>query len=388
MRAMDRELALARAWLRAQRIDPPPPLAVHADDDMRRVDVQQTVPELRLFEYLRSGHEALLVLENALRAAGREFGQLGSLLDFAGGYGRVLRHLVQRVPRERIAHSDVLAPALEFVRTTFGVHSFASAADMSALRFPRRYELIFAASLFSHLPRARFGPALRALHAALEPHGLLVFSTHSPLMLEPARRDRSGFTFAPSSESRVLAVEEYGSSWVEPELVRALCAEQGIEHVALLERELWRIQDVYIASREPLPGPAHWKPAPIARGSILRASLSPTGHAWIGGFVRVPREHAPLRELTVVVTPLAGDTPRAGTPLAAAAPERGRSFSALVREHTQPLAPHEGGERMRQFDWFLEGPAGALAEEPQALCALAELANGARSCFAVGALGG
>jgi hypothetical protein len=29
-----------------------------------------------------------------------------------------------------------------------------------------------------------------------------------------------------------------------------------------------------------------------------------------------------------------------------------------------------------------------LAEEPQALCALAELANGARSCFAVGALGG
>lgn len=373
---MDRELALARAWLRAQRIDPEPVLAVHPDDDMGRADVQHSAPGQRLLEYLRSGHEALLVLQNALRAAGRELARVESLLDFAGGYGRVLRHVVQHVPRERIAHSDVLAPALEFVRANFGVQSFASVTDVSALRFPRRYELIFVASLFSHLPRARFGPALRALYAALEPHGLLVFSTHSPELLEPAQRDRSGYRFVPSSESRVLAGEEYGSSWIEPELVRALCAEHGIAHVAVLERELWRIQDVYVASREPLPDLARWRPAPVARGSILRATLAPDGHAWIGGFVRVPREHAPLRELRVEVRPL-GAEPAAG----------GRSFTAALRAHEQALAPSEGGERTRQFDWFLEGPAQELAREPQAVCALAELAGGETTCFAACALG-
>jgi len=374
---MDRELALARAWLCAQRIDPEPALEVHPDDDMRRADVQQSASEQRLLEYLRSGHEAVLVLENALRAAGRELARVESMLDFAGGYGRVLRHLVQRVPRERIAHSDVLAPALEFVRGTFGVHSFASATDIATLRFPRRYELVFCASLFSHLSRARFGPALRALYGALEPNGLLVFSTHSPRVLEPAQRDPSGYTFVPSSESRVLAGEEYGSSWIEPELVRELCVREGSEHLAVLERELWRIQDVWIVSREPLPGLARWRPAPVARGSILRATLAPDGHAWIGGFVRIPREHAPPRELRVDVRALAADRAAGG-----------RSFAAALREHEQPLAPSEGGERMRQFDWFLEGPAQELAREPQALCASAQLAGGERSCFAACALGG
>ena len=365
---------LRAAWLEALRVAGPSSLdptglelAVHPDDDMARVDVQKVEPGRELAAYARSGHEGLACLENVLAAAGRSLGDTGALLDFAGGYGRILRWFVRALAPERIWSSDVLAPAVEFARATFGVHGFDSATDPAELRLPRRFDVIWVASLFSHLPRATFVPFLRALHEALEPGGLLVFSTHSPELLDPERRDTSGFTFVRASESHVLDLGDYGSTFVEPEVLHELAREAGVAHLAGLERELWRIQDVYVASNEPVPGLVDWRPAPIAHGSILEASVSRLngGHARIHGFVRVPVAYAPVTAVELRLGP--GDAGGEGDP---------RVEPCAHRPYDRALPQDVGGARFRQTDWLLEGPAPELLDTRAPLCVTARFGDG------------
>ena len=83
----DLETTLQTAWFRAEGLARLPEERIHPADDMYRADVQAVEPERRRSAYMRSGLEALRVLENALGAAGRRLSETGSLLDFAGGYG-------------------------------------------------------------------------------------------------------------------------------------------------------------------------------------------------------------------------------------------------------------------------------------------------------------
>src|SRR4051812_44396001 len=77
-------------------------------------------------------------------------------LDFACGYGRLLRFLSLAVTPERIWASDLQADAVGFVRDAFGVRALASHADPSRFAPDRRFDFIWVASLFSHLPEPLF----------------------------------------------------------------------------------------------------------------------------------------------------------------------------------------------------------------------------------------
>lgn len=323
--------------------------------------VLQVSPERRRQVYMRCGHESLCVLDNALAAAGRPLDGAAAVLDFACGYGRLLRFLVDRCGAERVHGSDILAPAVQFVRATFGVQAFDSARRPQDLVLPRRYDVIHVGSLFSHLPRSTFGPFLSVLARGLTDDGVLVFTTHNPSVHQGAL-DPSGFTFVPLSESEVLATADYGSTFVEPVLVQAIAKEQGLAGVATLEREVWRIQDVHVASRRELPGLRQWRPAPIARGSIVRAELRADGHAWVGGFFRLPRVLGAPREVWLCV-------------------DGGTFVQAEWRAHGQPLPSREGGRWFDQFDWYTEGPARDLLGGEHTVAAIAVLGDGTRSCF-------
>ncbi|MBK8100944.1 MAG: class I SAM-dependent methyltransferase [Planctomycetes bacterium] len=360
-RSPDAEERLQNDWFAAAGLQPPRHLAIHPDDDMYQGRVLQVSPERRRQVYMRCGHESLCVLENALSAAGCSLDRAGAVLDFACGYGRLLRFLVDRCGAERVHGSDILAPAVQFVRDTFGIHAFDSARRPEDLVLPRRYDVIHVGSLFSHLPRATFAPFLAVLARGLTDDGVLVFTTHNPSVHRGAL-DPSGFTFVPLSESEVLATADYGSTFVEPALVQAIAKAQGLTAVATLEREVWRIQDVHVASRRDLPGLRHWRPTPIARGSIVRAELRADGHAWVGGFVRLPRVLGAPREVWLGV-------------------DGARLVRAEWRPHPQALPDGEGGRWFDQFDWYTEGPAAELLAGEHTVAAIAVLADGTRSCF-------
>lgn len=339
-------------------------LKIAPADDMYRWAVEQGgSPELAPLEYLRAGQESLVVLEHLLHTVGRSLSTEERVLEFAAGYGRLTRWLAPRISPARLDVSDVLAPAVAFARSTFGVGGFVSETDPDALELPHRYSLIHVGSLFSHLPRHRFVALLRRLYGALLPDGLLVFSTHGTGLVD----SDEAFVFRTESESDVLDKAEYGATFVHPDEVRRLAEEAGVAHVVGLERELWDGQDLYVASRGRVPGLDGWTHANVARGRVTKVEVDTRrGHAWVGGFVRLPRGAVKAHRVKLVV----------GSE---------RLAPVEIEAHLAPDETSLEGTPLAadfvQHDWYVEGPFAGLPPGAHALVATVELSSGVRQCF-------
>jgi SAM-dependent methyltransferase len=195
---------------------------------------------------------ALKMLHPLRVLANWKFGGLtncGRLLDFASGFGRLTRFLVQEMHPGALVVSDIQAEAVDFQQRTFGVDGFASVTDPATLRHDKLFDAIFVASLFTHLPEHRFHAWLAKLVGLLTPRGMLVFTVHDASLLARHRPVApSGFDFNPHvSEVGSLAAAEYGSTHVSQEFVnRALDkASQGTGGHHRIPRGLWH-HDVYV----------------------------------------------------------------------------------------------------------------------------------------------
>lgn len=224
---------------------------IHPDDDIFAFFANHALAKNPAREYLSDGWRTLSELMVLLERQGRPLLGMGSVLEFGAGFGRFTRHLAPVMPG-RLTSSDVLPGTTAFLRDTFGVKAFESARDPAALRFPERYDLVFVLSVFTHLPPRQWGPWLRALEAALNPGGLLVFTVHN----EDFSRglgvvfDDDGTKFLTSSESPSVDGEVYGTTlttraWAEAEVARAL----GRPASAYAERAFWHGQDAVVVER-------------------------------------------------------------------------------------------------------------------------------------------
>ena len=88
-----------------------------------------------------------------------------------------------------------------------------------------RWSLFFL--LFSHLPRSTWSRWLKVLFDAVEPGGLLVFTTHGVKAadFDHVQLDDEGYFFAPSSESTAIDGQEYGTTFTTEAFVLARIAE-------------------------------------------------------------------------------------------------------------------------------------------------------------------
>ncbi|MGZ4169252.1 MAG: hypothetical protein ACXVSA_21270, partial [Solirubrobacteraceae bacterium] len=97
-------------------------LAVHPDDDMYAFSVSVVGSEaLGALAYVRAGASMMDVIE---RVAAWHFGDIskvGSVLDFAAGYGRSTRFLVHHLPRGTVTVGEIQSDALDFQAREFGV---------------------------------------------------------------------------------------------------------------------------------------------------------------------------------------------------------------------------------------------------------------------------
>ncbi len=206
-------------------------------------------PEMALLQYFRTGVDALRILEHILDGrfgAGREEVRI---LDFASGYGRLTRFLVGRHPPERIQVAELDPQAVAFQEKTFGVRGIVSTRAPEELVCDDGFDLIFVASLFSHLPRATFEAWMRRLWGLLNPAGVLVLTVHDAAVMLPGRTlPEDGFYFEEMSESAFLDLEQYGSTWVSKSFMSeaiALVAE-SCSSWARVPRGLWHLQDIYL----------------------------------------------------------------------------------------------------------------------------------------------
>jgi SAM-dependent methyltransferase len=225
---------------------------IHPDDEMHlwRPGAGGVSKDSHL-EYLITGRRMVSDLRRIVDWAFGGFGAVGIVLDFASGYGRLTRHLIQEVPADRIWISDIQAEGVQFQIDTFGVHGFVSSANPRDLQCDQSFDLVFVASLFSHLPHETFTPWLDRLYRLLTRNGVLVFSVHDAMLtsLEPTE---NGIAFIPRSESDRLDPNTYGTSYVsEAYVTRAVERVAGRPgRVRRIRQGLCDYQDLYVVVGE------------------------------------------------------------------------------------------------------------------------------------------
>ncbi|MBN8727519.1 MAG: class I SAM-dependent methyltransferase [Xanthomonadales bacterium] len=199
------------------------------------------------FNIARQQHDAFAQVIEALLP-----GRSGlRILDFACGFGRLLRFLPQRYPAANIWAGEIQPEALRFVGETFGVNTLASTGDPADFAAELRFDVIWVASLFSHLPDHLFRGWLARLHSMLAADGILCFSVR-PSDLRAGANSGGEFSYSPDSEVSPLGGEIYGTAHASQayvdEVVRSAVGGRGAFR---LVRALANEQDLYVLARDP-----------------------------------------------------------------------------------------------------------------------------------------
>jgi SAM-dependent methyltransferase len=228
---------------------------IHDDDEMLLyTNTLEQNPQKALQTYFSQGVGMLTIVRQILEW---KFGQpenISAFLDFACGYGRFTRFLVSLLAPERIWVSDIYEEGVVFQREQFGVNGIVSVENPDDYPCDLRFDCIYVASLFSHLPEPRFTQWLRKLFSLLTPDGILVFSACDESVL-PAGvpMPAQGIFFYPQSESTSLDKEQYGATWTTQAFMRKVIIDVSgrADNYCRLSRGLLGHQDLYILpSRE------------------------------------------------------------------------------------------------------------------------------------------
>jgi SAM-dependent methyltransferase len=214
--------------------------------------------------YASVGRQAVQLIERALQASGRSLEEVGSVLDFGCGHGRVLRYLVQRVGPGRITVCDLDHLAARFCVEEFGVTAIPGSTDLSRVPFGT-YDVIWMGSVLTHVDREVADALLTALSDRLLPGGSLVFTTLGPSTLSEtedlgrtyrdrreailARLEDEGFCYEPYQHYRG---DEYGLAWYTPQGLMATVERAGGGRLTLAydEHRGWDdLQDVWAFRR-------------------------------------------------------------------------------------------------------------------------------------------
>ncbi len=222
---------------------------IHPMDEMLEVGYLDNGGDLdaALVAYFSSGAQVASSIDQLIRCRFDE--APSSLLDFGSGFGRVTRFLANRYGAQRIWASDIVPETIDFQTRTLGTNAFLSAHDPTTLEPPREFDLIYVGSLFTHLPEETFGQWLECLRSWLAPGGLLAFTTHGETLLPPEHAmPDSGIFFKPSSESRTISHERYGSTWVTEGFVSRTLAGLGGLQWRIIERGICGYQNLVLVA--------------------------------------------------------------------------------------------------------------------------------------------
>jgi SAM-dependent methyltransferase len=224
---------------------------IYADDEMYSFLATRQGAPLAKMNYFRLGSELTRTIMQiaSWRFAGKT-DQI-KMMEFACGYGRNLRHIVNCIPAQNIFVSDIYADAVKFNIEQFGVTGRVSVHDPNDLHWNERFDFIVVPSLFSHLPESTFAGWIAALYRLLTDDGILVFSVHGDHLQGPdGSMPESGILFHHQSESATLDKSEYGSTFVTEAFVRdQIQRATGHSVYSRTKRGFWKHQDFYMVAK-------------------------------------------------------------------------------------------------------------------------------------------
>ena len=248
-----------------RRLQPHKPLNLYGQDrSFAAVDLRVAAKD-RMYKgndayYLEVGANALQLIDRSLAAISRRSDEIKLLLDYACGFGRVLRWLCAAFPQARIVAADADAKAIAAVKELFQIDTFALDRSLRE-NIGSDFDLIWVGSLATHLPEEALQALLSRLHSLLSKDGLLVATMHGPYvadrisraeksygldatatedLLQKYRRDGYGFGAYPGQSS-------YGIAVATASKLLSMCEVSHLRPILFQERAWVRHQDCFAA---------------------------------------------------------------------------------------------------------------------------------------------
>ena len=204
-----------------------------------------------------------------------------TMLEFASGYGRLTRHWRNAIPQGEVLACDVHEEAVQFLRQ-IGCRACPSSAAPEQLGVTQTFDVVFALSFFTHMPRATWGRWLAALGKRVAAGGQLIFTTHGVPSLKEmgvTQLDKDGFWFNRFSEQKDLSTEDYGVAATTFGFVYRQLITCGLDLCHFRESGMG-YQDLYVATPrretgEKLPFADYATRAEVPAARSLRKTLLP-----------------------------------------------------------------------------------------------------------------
>jgi SAM-dependent methyltransferase len=199
--------------------------------------------------YFENGRQSTLMLSELLEKLAYDLKGPLTMLEFASGYGCLTRHLHVVLPGVRSTACDIHREAVDFISNILRQPAILSNSVPEQLDSKRKYDVVFALSFFSHMPRSTWGRWISALYNAVAKGGVLLFTTHGNVSRKYFGNPdipKDGFWFKTVSEQVDLDTAEYGSTLVTKEFVeRELDSRIGQPITLYREAHWWSHQDLY-----------------------------------------------------------------------------------------------------------------------------------------------
>jgi SAM-dependent methyltransferase len=300
-----------RAFLRDQTVAPESfNSLIGRHDEMFLYTLEATKGDRHLssLDYFAAGRRMVDMIRQLVDWYFGGFGEVSRFLDFASGYGRGIRYLIQELAAERVWASDIYEHAIEFQRQRHGVHGVVSVSDPDAFPPPGLasapgFECITAVSFFSHVPRATFARWMTKLYGLLAPGGMLAFSVHDITMTAARKGPDADFVFFSNSESGSLDGHEYGTTYVSERAVRAIIAATLPSHVVVrrIPKGVSHYQDLYVVADDPARGsrPLEYRHHP--QGDMHPCTIGPSGNLELSGWAADPNQGGRIEDIQVLV---------------------------------------------------------------------------------------
>ena len=223
---------------------------IHPDDQMLLHSLRHHGDaQVALSQYFNVAYQQFFVEQQIIKLLLGSHGADLEILDFACGFGRMLRFQSLISPSDQLYASEIQEDAIDFVADEFGVQGIRSSIEPEQFDPGKTFDVIWVASLFSHLPEQLFQRWIRRLTGILKPGGILCFSVHDASLLPTGLSlPETGILFGSASEIDTLPEGTYGTTYVNEAFVaRVLHEAAGAKHPYVrLPRALAHEQDVYV----------------------------------------------------------------------------------------------------------------------------------------------
>jgi SAM-dependent methyltransferase len=231
-----------------------------------RISKGDTMFQGNLDPYFSVGMSALQCIEIALFIANKKSTDIKNILDFACGYGRVMRIIKAAFPKAVITACELDKEAVDYCAKTFCAIPAYSSKRVSEIKIDDSFDLIWNGSLLTHLDSDLWVEYLRLFESLLNPNGILIFTVHGCLVADKLKKgDNDYYGLDQTGVSKVLKDYEdhgfgyanycnqsdYGISIASPSWVLS-CLENipNLQVLAYVEHLWGNHQDVVICIKD------------------------------------------------------------------------------------------------------------------------------------------